>query len=228
MAIQFSATARRLGIFSAVGVAMLDVAYAITLTVGFLSLKSPQEPIGDPMFSILEVLIILMMPAMVTLMVAVHAWAPLHAKTLSLTALVFMSLLAGETCGVHFVILTLTRQAAFAGQPWLPLFLSFRWPSVVYALDILGWDFFFALSMLFAAPVFGGSRLTVSIRMLMTASGLLALAGLSGVVAGDMQLRNIGIVGYVGVFLVVACLLAVLFSHPIPVVDPGRPDGRTN
>jgi hypothetical protein len=228
MAIQFSATARRLGIFSAVGVALLDVAYAITLTVGFLSLKSPQEPIGDPMFSILEVLIILMMPAMVTLMVAVHAWAPLHAKTLSLTALVFMSLVAGVTCGVHFVILTLTRHAAFAGQPWLPLFLSFRWPSVAYALDILGWDFFFALSMLFAAPVFGGSRLTVSIRMLMTASGLLALAGLSGVVAGDMQLRNIGIVGYVGVFLVVACLLAVLFSQPIPVVDPGRPDGRIN
>jgi ABC-type uncharacterized transport system permease subunit len=122
----------------------------------------------------------------------------------------------------------LTRHAAFAGQPWLPLFLSFRWPSVVYALDILGWDFFFALSMLFAAPVFGGSRLTVSIRMLMTASGLLALAGLSGVVAGDMQLRNIGIVGYVGAFLIVACLLAVLFSQPISVGDPGRPDGRMN
>ena len=227
-AIQFNATARLLGITSAVWVAVLDVAYAITLTVGFLSLKSPQEPIGNPMFSILEVLIILMMPAMVTLMVAVHAWAPLQAKTLSLTALVFMSLLAGETCGTHFVILTLTRQAAFAGQPWLPLFLSFRWPSVVYALDILGWDFFFALSMLFAAPVFGGSRLAVSIRILMTASGLLALAGLSGVVAGDMQLRNIGIVGYVGAFLIVACLLAVLFSQPISVSDPGRPDGRMN
>src|SRR5512132_3503441 len=226
MAIQFSATARRLGILSAVGVALLDVAYAITLTVGFLSLKSPQEPIGDPMFSILEVLIILMMPAMVTLMVAVHAWAPLHAKTLSLTALVFMSLLAGVTCGVHFVILTLSRQAAFAGQPWLPLFLSFRWPSVVYALDILGWDFFFALSMLFAAPVFGGSRLTVSIRMLMIASGVLALAGLSGVAAGDMQLRNIGIIGYLGLFLVVACLLAVLFSRTRPVAAPGGPDGR--
>ena len=154
MAIEFSATARRLGIFSAVGVIVLGVAYAITLTVGFLSLKSPQQPIGDPMFSILEVLIIVMMPAMVALMVAVHAWAPSYAKTLSLIAVVFMGLLAGVTCTVHFVILTLSRQAAFAGQPWLPLFLSFRWPSVVYALDILGWDFFFPLSMFFAAPVF--------------------------------------------------------------------------
>jgi hypothetical protein len=222
----FSATARRLGIFSAVSFAILGVAYAITLIVGFLSLKSPQQPIGDPMFSILEVLIILMMPVMVTLMVAVHAWAPSHAKTLTLTAVVFMGLLAGVTCSVHFVILTLSRQAVFAGQPWLPLFLSFRWPSVVYALDILGWDFFFALSMLFAAPVFGGSRLAVSIRILMIASGVLALAGLGGVVAGDMQLRNIGIVGYLGVFLVVACLLAVLFSQTRPVVPPGGPDWR--
>lgn len=220
MAVEFSAIARRLGIFSAVGVVILGVAYAVTLAVGFLSLKSPQQPIGDPMFSILEVLIIVMMPAMVALMVAVHAWAPSHAKALSLTAVVFMGLLAGMTCSLHFVILTLSRQATFAGQSWLPLFLSFRWPSVAYALDILAWDVFFALSMFFAAPVFGGSRLATSIRVLMISSGVLALAGLSGVVAGDMQLRNIGILGYVGVFLVVAGLLAVLFYRARPVAPP--------
>lgn len=220
MTVEFSATARRLGIFSALGVVVLEVAYAITLVIGFLSLDSPQQPIGDPMFSILEILIIAMMPVMVALMVAVHAWAPSHAKTLSLIAVVFMALLAGVTCSLHFVILTLSRQAAFAGQSWLPLFLSFKWPSVAYALDILGWDVFFALSMLFAAPVFGGSRLAASIRVLMIASGVLALAGLSGVVVGDMQLRNIGIVGYVGVFLVVAGLLAVLFYRTRPVAGP--------
>ena len=43
------------------------------------------------------------------------------------------------------------------------------------------------------------------------------LAGLSGVVVGDMQLRNIGIVGYVGVFPVVATLLAVLFYRATPL-----------
>jgi hypothetical protein len=224
VAVEFSATARRLGIFSAAGVVVLGVAYAVTLVVGFLSLKSPQQPIGDPMFSILEVLIIVMLPVMVALMVAVHAWAPSHAKTFSLTAVVFMGLLAGVTCSVHFVILTLSRQAVFAGQSWLPLSLSFKWPSVAYALDILGWDFFFALSMLFAAPVFGGSRLAGSIRVLMIASGVLALAGLSGAVVGDMQLRNIGIVGYLGVFLVVAGLLAVLFyrarTAPAPASEP--------
>jgi uncharacterized membrane-anchored protein len=188
---EFTATARRLGIFSAAATVILVVAYALTLTVGLSSLESPQEPIGDPIFAILEVLIIVMMPAMVALMVAVHAWAPTHAKTLGLTAVVFMGLLAGLTCIVHFCILPL-------------------------GLDILAWEVFFALSMLFAALVFRGSRLAAWIRVLMIASGVLSLAGLSGVVVGDMQLRNIGIVGYVGVFLVVAALLAVLFYRTTP------------
>jgi hypothetical protein len=214
--IKFTATARWLGIFSAAATLILLVAYAVTLAMGLASLESPQQPIGDPMFTILEVLIISIMPAMVALMVAVHAWAPMHAKTLSLTSLVFMGMLAGLTCSVHFVILTLSRQPEFAGQPWLPMVLSFNWPSVVYALDIVAWDIFFPLSLLFAAPVFWGSRLAAWIRVLMIASGVLAFAGLSGVVVGDMQLRNIGIVGYVGVFLVVAALLAVLFYRATP------------
>jgi hypothetical protein len=213
---KFTTTARSFGILSAAATVILLVAYAVTLVVGLLSLESPQEPIGDPMFTILEVLIIVMMPAMVALMVAVHAWAPMHAKALSLISVVFMGLLAGVTCIVHFSILTLSRQPEFAGQSWLPLVLSFTWPSVVYALDILAWDVFFALSMLFAAPVFGGSRLAAWTRVLMISSGVLSLAGLSGVVAGDMQLRNIGIVGYVGVFLVVAALLAILFYRTTP------------
>jgi hypothetical protein len=213
---EFTATARALGIFSAVATVVLLVAYAVTLAVGLASLQSPDQPIGDPMFTMLEVLIILMMPAMVALMVAVHAWAPTHAKTLTLTAVVFMGLLAGVTCVVHFCVLTLSRQPEFAGRPWEPLVFPFAWPSVVYALDILAWDVFFALSMLFAAPVFGGSRLAAWIRALMIASGVLSLAGLSGVVTGNMQLRNIGIVGYVGVFLFVAALLAILFYGTTP------------
>ena len=213
---KFTATARSLGIFSGAVTVILLVAYTVTLTVGLASLNSPDQPIGDPMFTILEVLIILMMPAMVGLMVAVHAWAPTHAKTLTLTAVVFMGLLAGVTCVVHFCVLTLSRQPEFTWQQWLSLVLSFKWPSVVYALDILAWDVFFPLSMLFAAPVFGGGRLAARIRVLMIASGVLSLTGLSGVVTGNMQWRNIGIVGYVRVFLFVAALLAILFYRTTP------------
>ncbi|HSQ74916.1 MAG TPA: hypothetical protein VLT13_05140 [Bacteroidota bacterium] len=216
MVTEFTPVARRLGLFSGGVTVVLIAAYAITLAVGLWSLKSPQQPIADPMLWILEVLIIAMMPAMVSLMVAVHAWAPTRVKTLTLVAVVFMGLLAGLTCSVHFAILTLSRQIAFAEQPWLALFFSFKWPSVVYALDILAWDVFFPLSMLFAAPAFRGSRLAAWIRVLMIASSVLSFAGLSGVVVGDMQLRNIGIVGYVGVFLMVAVLLVVIFYRTVP------------
>jgi hypothetical protein len=216
MANNLTPAARRLGIYSALIVIVLLVAYAVTLTVGLLSLDSPQQPIREPLFFILEVLIILLSPAMVALMVAVHAWSPIRTKTLSLSAVVFMALVAAVTCSVHFVILTVSRQPAFMDMAWGPLLFSFQWPSVAYALDILAWDVFFALSLLFAAPVFSGSRLALFIRALMILSGILALAGLSGVVTGDMQLRNIGIIGYVPVFLMICCLLAALFFRAKP------------
>ncbi len=61
-----------------------------------------------------------------------------------------------------------------------------------------------ALSMLFAAPVFGTGRLEKTVRVLMIASGVLSLAGLIGVPLADMGIRNIGIQGYARVGLVVS------------------------
>lgn len=224
MSIEFTETARRLGVYSAAATAVLLTAYAVTLAIGLALLESPDHPIRDPMFSVLEVIIIVMMPAMVVLMVAVHAWTPRPLKALSLVSVIFMGLLAGLTCSLHFVVLTLSRHPVFAEQSWLPLVMSFRWPSIVYSLDILGWDIFFAFSMLFAAPVFRGSRLAVMVRVAMISSGLLSLAGLIGVAAGDMQVRNIGILGYVGGFLITCVLLSMLFYRTAAVVP--RDDGR--
>jgi tryptophan-rich sensory protein len=81
---------------------------------------------------------------------------------------------------------------------------------------MLAWDVFFALSVISAALVFRGSRLATSVRVLMIISGVLALGGLSGVLVGDMRLRNIGIVGYAGAFPVAALLLAILFHRATP------------
>jgi hypothetical protein len=82
---------------------------------------------------------------------------------------------------------------------------------VTYALDILAWDIFFALSMLFAAPVFFQGRLEKTVRILMIVSGVLSLAGLIGVPLADMNVRNIGIIGYVGISLAVFPLLGIIF-----------------
>jgi len=218
----FTTQHRTLGRAVAWAVFSLGVVYAVPLVLGLLSLKSPQDPIGDPYFSIMELLIILMAPLMVISMVAVHAYASPEVKAYSFTALAFMILLAGITSSVHFVILTVSRQIEATGLPWLPLFLSFTWPSVAYTLDILAWDFFFALSVLFAAPVFKGGRRETTVRFLMIVSGVLCLAGLIGVPLANMQVRNIGIVGYAGVAPVAFLLLGMLFGRTQQVPGDAR------
>jgi hypothetical protein len=86
--IKFTAGTRRLGILSAVASILLGVTYAFALVAGLLSLQSPQQPVGNPHFSILE-LPILMIPIMVVDMVTVHAWTSPETKTYSLAAVVF-------------------------------------------------------------------------------------------------------------------------------------------
>lgn len=209
----FTPQHRAIGRGAAWAVFFFLVVYVVTTVLGFLSLKSPQDPIGDPFFTIMELLIVLIAPLMVVSMVAVHAYAPPEVKVYSLTALVFMILLAGITSSVHFVILTISRQLEAAGLTGASLLLSFKWPSVAYALDILAWDWFFALSMLLAAPVFKGDRLEITVRVLMIVSGILSLAGLIGVPLADMQVRNIGIIGYAVVAPVVFLLLGIVFGR---------------
>ncbi|AKB35018.1 hypothetical protein MSSAC_0428 [Methanosarcina siciliae C2J] len=80
-------------------------------------------------------------------------------------------------------------------------------------MDILARDFFFALSMLFAAPVFKVGRLEKTVRILMIASSLLSLAGLIGVPLADMNIRNIGILGYTEVSMFVFLLLGITFGR---------------
>lgn len=211
-----SPLARRLGLCSALAIVVLDLAYAITLGIGLATLPSPDAAIANPWFTILELLILATAPAMVALMAAVHARAPADARPFALLALAFMAMLAAITCSVHFVILTVGQSARAMADPALRHALAFEWPSVVYALDIMAWDLFFALSMLAAAVSFRGGRLARSIRVAMIASAGLALAGLIGVPLGNMQLRNIGVIGYVGGFLIVAVLLAALFCRSVP------------
>ena len=84
---------------------------------------------------------------------------------------------------------------------------------MAYTLDILAWDWFFALSMLFAAPIFKEGRLETSVRILMIITGVLSLVGLIGVPLANMQVRMIGVLGYVGLPPIVFLLLGIVFSR---------------
>jgi hypothetical protein len=206
-------TSRQLGRAAALALFFFGVAYAIITFVGLVSLKSPQQPIPDPSNLLMELLIVVMAPLYVAVMVAVHVYADRNVKAYSLMALALMIVCAAITSSVHFVMLTVSRQVAFTSVSWMPLFLSWKWPSVIYALDILAWDWFWGLSLLCAALVFKGGRLQTAVRIAMAVSGVLSLAGLIFLPFGDMQFRMIGIFGYAGLGPVVFLLVALVFGR---------------
>lgn len=212
-----ASTDRRIGRFSALTVFFIGVAYVATGAIGVrLGGGSARgEPLTqiDPFLAFLEILIILVAPLMVVLMAAVHACAPRGAKTYSLSALCFMILLAGITGSIHFVQLTVARRIESAGDAPLSVIFFSKWPSVLFALDLLGWDLFLGLSLLLAAPVFKGDRLQAAIRVGLILSGALCIGGLLGPALGDLRFQVIGITGYALVFPVVCLLIARLFAR---------------
>jgi hypothetical protein len=202
-----SVSANRLGSWSAVAVFLIGVAYLVTLAIGF-AVHGLAEPIGDPILAVMEVLTLVSAPPMVVIMAAIHDLASVNRKVYGVIALAFTILFAGTTSAVHFVELTAGRQLGSGGIVW---------PSPVYAAELLAWNLFLGLALLFAAPVFDGGGPERGVRDGLLISGVLCVAGIVGPVVGNMRLQLVGVLGYAGVLPVVCFMLARLFRS-----DPGH------
>ena len=170
----------KLGIAAGYALAILCVIYAIVLAIGLYTLTSPDQPIQQPWFTCMELLILTIAPLAVAFMVALHAWAPDERAPIALLGIAFMIMCCIITCGVHLVILTLSGEPTFSALPWALVVFSFRWPSLAYALDILAWDVFFPLAALCAALTVSGPGLAKVARSLFLASAAFSFLGLAG------------------------------------------------
>ena len=145
----------------------------------------------------LEILLSLAAIALVVLMAGVYAYAPPDRKTYALAALAFVIAFAILTFTVHFVSLTVGRQHDPAAFPIIHRQLVFgEWPSLALTVDLLAWDFFLGLSLMFAAPVFKGTGLISRVRKSLIVAGTLCLAGTLGPATGQLPhsiLRNCGL-----------------------------------
>lgn len=200
----------RLGTWSAVAVFLIGVAYLVTLAIGF-RVHGLAEPIVDPILAVMEILTLMSAPPMVVMMAAVHGYASVDRKIHGEIALAFTILFAGTTSAVHFVELTAARQAGSGGIVW---------PSTAYAIELLAWDLFLGLALLFAAAVFDGGGRERGVRRGLLISGILCVAGVVGPAVGNMRLQLVGVLGYAGVLPVVCLMLARLFRS-----DRGHPPG---
>lgn len=204
---------RNIAFWSALLLFLLEVIYIVVLTIGLYRLPSTDSPIQDPWFTLMELLILAIAPLLVVLLAGLHYQTPEGQRLYTLCALSFMLALCVVTMGLHFSILTLSHLPAFSGPPWSTLVFPFRWPSLAYAADILAWDVLWPLSMVPLALSFRGSGLARWIRGTLLLSALLAALGLMGVVTANMQYRNLGILGYVPVFMVSLIFIAVLLRR---------------
>jgi len=197
----------RLGFWAALILFLGGLAYAAAVAVGMVW-YGLHRPIGDPVLAVMEILTLLLAPLTIVMMVAIHTDALPEHKTNTLIAVAFAVLLTGVTTTVHFVELTALRQLGSA---------SLAWPSPLYAAELLAWDVFLGLSLLFAAPAFKGDRLRNTVRRTMIFSGSMCVLGVLGPFTGDLRYQFIAVVGYGIVFPAVCLFLALLFgrSHTI-------------
>lgn len=173
----------------------------VALLVGF-STRGLSAPIVDPLLAIMEVLTLIAAPFMLVMMAAVHARAPSERKTTAAIAFAFMTLATGLTSVVHFVQLTALRQ---------PGAVTLVWPSAAYAVELLAWDVFLGLSLVFAAFALDDHGRERGVRRTLLVCGVLALLGAIGPAVGNMRLQLVGVFGYGGVFPVVCLMLSQLF-----------------
>ena len=84
--------AQRVRVAAAGAVAFLGLCYVIVLAIGLLTLPSPAHQIQELWFTLMELLIVLIAPAMVVFMLALHAWVSEQNRAFAMGAAALMML----------------------------------------------------------------------------------------------------------------------------------------
>jgi hypothetical protein len=111
------------------------------------------------------------------------------------------------------MLLFVSGQPELFSESWRALFLPTKWPAPAFIMDNFVWDWFFGISMLLAAPAFGGDTLRNALRALMILSGALCLAGLAWLAVSPAQAIIIGMLGWGAAGPIAFLLLAKVFGR---------------
>ena len=188
--------------------------YVATIAVWVVLVRAPRQPISDPFLAIMEVLTLVSAPALVGMLVAVHAFSARAQQVFALAGLCFGVMAAGVTMAVHFLELTAIRQLVRADEGRLSYLLV--WPSSLLAADYLAWDLFVGLSLVCVSRVFVGDLSLSRARRVMALCGVMCLAGLVGPFSGSIAWQTIAVLGYAVVLPLAAGLIARVFRATAP------------
>ena len=170
----------RLGTVSGAVVVAVGVAYVLVLGLGFAR-HGLSEPITDPVLAVMEVLTTASAFPLVSLILAVLLVAPQERRAQGILALCFIVMFATATSAVHLVLLTAGRQLAIEGLVW---------PSTAYAVELLAWDLFLGVALIFCAAALDPRHASPALRRGVQVTGLLCVAGIIGSVLGNMRVQT--------------------------------------
>ncbi|HEY3338788.1 MAG TPA: hypothetical protein VGK18_09815 [Propionicimonas sp.] len=212
----FTGRARTIGIAAAWLTFVVNEVYAVVSGLAFVKQGAAVE--SGPLLSAMALLVVVMGPPLVVSMGAVHVYANPTRKLCSVAALAFMIACVTVTSCINFSLLIVSVMPDLFAESWRSMFLPCRWPAPAFVLDNFVWDWFFGVSMLLAAPVFGGDALRVALRGVMILSGALCLTGLVWLAVSPEQAIIIGILGWGAAGPIAFLLLAKVFGRV-----PARP-----
>ena len=157
---KFDQTGKRyvhqLGFWSAIVATILVAIAGITATASI-------QPFATVMGFLLTLTFLIVM-------VSVHCYASDERKVFSLVGLSFAIIYATLISVNYFIQLTFVRQSTFD----VSMFDMTNTHSMMWVIEVLGY-FFLGLSTLFAAPVFGSSKVERLVKWLFIANGILGI-----------------------------------------------------
>jgi hypothetical protein len=202
-----------LGFWTAMLLVALSAAYVGIL--GWTALQGSAYPPPEPFQTAIHLIVLLTVPALVFFWAMVHDAATEDRKIFSLTALAFMIIFAALVAINRFVALTVVPQSlALGATSGLQWFMPYEWPSVMLAIELLGWGFFFGAACLSLAPVFQSSKLELAICITLVITAVLNFTSVIGLVTNQFGILGMVAplawgVGPISAFI----LMGVWFHH---------------
>ena len=199
-----------LGFWSSVYIAVLGVFYLVLLIFNF-STGGFSFPPGPAVQLIGGIVTFLTVPGLVVQFTAIRYVKDRDNKVLGSLGISFITLFAATVSINRFVQLTVIQQST-PGEASRDLarFLPYATGSIMFALEMLGWGFFSSLAALSVAPLFSGTRMSVSIRWLFVAYALLSFTSIIGFMTG-IPITAVAFIAWGPVLLALAILLSIYF-----------------
>lgn len=160
----------RLGFWTAALLAVMTGIYMMLL--GAFMLSGGVMPPPEPLQTMFHILLLATLPVIVFFWSLLHRAGPVERKVFSQAALAFVSGFTTLIAINRFVALSVVPQSIASGNTeGLQWFMPYQWPSIMLALEILGWGFFFGLACMSVAFIFRDNGLERAIfwTLLMTA-----------------------------------------------------------